>query len=192
MIRIALLVPLCSRGQSYTAIEVIPLLTQLYPSFLKTSSPGYKYEFYLGYDDDDIFYRIHHDDLVARFTNEIVLSGCQHAPARAWNELFKVAYHAGCDYFFQVGDDITIQTPGWTERFIAALESHKGLGVVGPCDPHNYKGRIELGRRIVTEVSFVSRVHYDIHQTYFHPAITNWYCDDWISEIYRNTTRIKL
>lgn len=184
MVVVALLIPLCSRGQGYAELESTPFFTQFYPSFERTKSSGYTYRIYLGYDEDDEFYRQHHAQLADKFRVS-VLTGCQHAPARAWNQLCARAYEEGAEYFFQCGDDIVLETPNWTERFITELEEHQGIGVVGPCDPHNHWARVQMNRRIIVEISFVSRKHYEIHGSYFHPEIRNWYCDDWISEIYR-------
>ena len=36
-----------------------------------------------------------------------------------------------------------------------------------------------------TAMRFVSRKHMDLFGYYFPPEIVNWFCDDWINEIYR-------
>ena len=48
-------------------------------------------------------------------------------------------------------------------------------GVVGP---------INNNPRILTQ-SFVSRKHKELFGYYFPPEIINWFCDDWINEIYK-------
>lgn len=183
--KIAFLVPLCSRNQNYSSLEDTGFYKYLLPTFEKTRSPGYEYVFYLGFDDDDVFYQQHRAELERKGFKTLELKGCQHAPAKAWSQIFKMAYDDGADYFYQLGDDTLLKTPGWTERFIEALQKNGNLGVAGPCDPVNHFNRVRLGRRIILEISFVHRTHWEIHHTFYHPEIKNWYCDDWISEVYR-------
>jgi hypothetical protein len=45
---------------------------------------------------------------------------------------------------------------------------------------------LRSGKPFVIENAFVSRKHLNIFGYFFHPSIKNWYCDDWITEIYRN------
>ena len=184
--KIALIVPLCSRKQNYQSLDDTTFIKSMIPSFEMNKSEGYEYQFYLGYDDDDIFYIDNHENLEKLGYKVFKLSGCQNAPAFAWNKLFEIAYNEGYDYFYQMGDDTIFQSKGWTEKFIEKLRENNDVGVVGPCDPINHLRRVQLGRRIILEISFVSRKHYEIQQTYFHPQIKNWFCDDWISETYRN------
>jgi hypothetical protein len=63
------------------------------------------------------------------------------------------------DYFFQVGDDIILETPNWSKIFIEKLSLHNDIGVVGPCNLSNYNGRMLEGKTYVIENSFVSRKH---------------------------------
>lgn len=181
---ICILVPVCSRNQSYSSIEEIPFFKNLYPSFEKTKDKGYNYTFFIGYDDDDVFYNenAHKFGEIKTFR----LEGCQHAPATAWNKLAKIAYDdsVNYDYFFQIGDDVTLETPGWTTKFINRLSSNNNLGVVGPCYLANYYGRVNNGTQYVIENAFVSRKHLDIFGYFFHPNIKNWFCDDWMTRIY--------
>lgn len=186
--KIAILVPVCSRNQKYTSINDIPFITKFYPSFLKTSENNYQYTFFIGYDDDDIFYNENYSELL-KFDERIKvykLSGCQHAPAFAWNQLAKYALDMNYDYYFQVGDDVVLINKGWTSHFINQLVTHDNYGVVGPCNKENYQLRISKGLKIVIENSFVHKTHLQIFGFYFHPNIKNWYCDNWITDIYED------
>ena len=185
---IAILVPVCSRKQTYSSIEEIPFLKYLYPSFQKTKEDGYNYSFFIGYDNDDEFY-IKHSETLKPFTQNIFyLEGCQHAPATAWNKLAEYAFNSEIkyDYFFQIGDDIVLETSNWTSAFINKLNQKNDIGVVGPCHLNNYNGRIAQGKPYVIENAFVSRKHLEIFGYFFHPSIKNWYCDDWITQVYKN------
>lgn len=190
VVKIAMLIPVCSRHQWYGRIEDIPLLRSFLPNFLRTTEEEYEYKLYVGYDDDDEFYRRNADTIrraVAGARVEMdmtMLEGCQHNPVRAWNYLFGKAVDDGNEYFFQIGDDVELKTHGWTTRFIERLKKQDNIGTVAPCEPMNYFGRLHLGKPIVNENNFVHRTHHDIFGYFFFPSIRNWYCDDWITFVY--------
>jgi hypothetical protein len=184
---IAILVPVCSRNQNYKDINDIPFIKNLYPSIQKTGDKEYNYHYFIGYDNDDIFY-IHHKNYFQDKDNIslIELEGCQNAPAHAWNILFQKAIESdkNFEYFFQIGDDVILSTEGWTQKFIKILEANKGIGTVGPCEPINYNQRVGSLKPPVIENNFVTRKHHQIFGYFFHPGIKNWFCDDWITQVY--------
>jgi hypothetical protein len=178
---IAILVPVCSRAHTWSTFEDCFLFRRFLPSFEATRDPNQVYQIYIGVDDDDQFFLTYRYEL-EKIGRVILLSGCQHAPAWAWNQLAKVAYQDGHEYMFQIGDDVVIETPGWTPRFIEKLERHKRRGVVGPKNPVNFALRV--GRPQIIENAFVHRSHYELFETFFHPSIRNWHCDEWLTQIY--------
>lgn len=189
---IAIIVPVSSRKSNYRCVEDIDFFKILLPSFLNSlisdEKDKFNYSFYLGYDAGDSFYDNESilDRISAKFRQavkdkNIVLKelvkchGTEHSPAYVWNILFKRAYNDGCDYFYQLGDDIELITAGWSSVFVEALAKNKGVGVTGPLEEHN--------RRILTQ-TFVSRTHMDIFGYYFTPIVKNWSCDDWLHNVY--------
>jgi hypothetical protein len=186
---IAILVPVCSRKQIYNSFDEIPFLKYLYPSFQTTKEDGYNYTFFIGYDDDDTFYIENNKHFKSITENIICLKGCQSAPATAWNQLADKAFNSEIkyNYFFQIGDDVILETYGWTSHFIDRLSKHNDVGIVGPCHLNNFYGRQQQGKPFVIENAFVSRKHLEIFGYFFHPSIKNWYCDDWITRIYDTT-----
>jgi hypothetical protein len=184
---IAILVPVCSRKQNYTNLSSTPFMKNLYPSFLKYKDDGYKFSFYIGYDSTDAFYcqNIHKlPKLINENLNIIELNDCEHKPAKAWNILFKKAISDNFDYFYQIGDDVIIESP-WTNIFVTILEESKNIGVVGACHLQNYLQRKKGGIPAVIENAFVHKTHFHIFGTFFHEKIDNWFCDNWITEIYK-------
>ena len=161
--KIGILVPVCSRNQSWVEYEDCSLHKVLLPSFDATKSDEYEYQLYIGMDDDDAFFLNYRHRLPGKVT---AVSECKHAPARIWNILCREAYQDGCDYMFQLADDVSIETPGWTQRFIETLQSNGNMGVVGPCHPTNYQIRRERGMPFVLENAFVHRRHYEIFNTF--------------------------
>lgn len=186
---VAVLVPVCSRNQQYTSQFEVPFLKYFYPSFMNTCDSDIQYTIFLGYDDDDLFYK----GMVNTFTGidkrikPFELNGCQHSPPSAWNALAKIAYEdptTHFDYFFQVGDDVVLEKKGWTKAFILKLQEHNNIGIVGPCNMLNYHQRVSRGMKFVIENAFVTRKHMHTFGYLFEPSIRNWYCDDWITRIY--------
>jgi len=188
MNKIALLIPVCSRGQKYTDLSSTPFMKYLFPSFKKYEDPAYTYSFFIGYDSTDEFYNTHINnlpDLCEGYDiNLIKLNGCEHKPAKAWNILFKEAYDKKNDYFYQIGDDIVIKDP-WANVFVDLLKSNNNIGVIGACHFRNYQQRLNSGMPPVIENAFVHRMHYLIFGTFFDERIDNWFCDNWITEIYK-------
>lgn len=155
-------------------------MTHFLPAFKKTMS-DVPYQIYIGVDDNDEFFMSHRAEL-EEIGKVVVLIGCNHAPAWAWNRLAEVSYQAGDEYMFQIGDDVILETPMWTECFISKLQAHRNRGVVGPINPVNAAARGH--RNLVIENSFVHRSHLDIFGSFFHPSIRNWHCDEWLTRVY--------
>ena len=192
---IALLVPVTSRGRDLRAVADADFFRVLLPSFVDTATwnPQLRYRVYLGYDVGDPFYdsgrclreaaRIFRDRVGSRRPVELILhasSETEDAPCAVWNALFRRAHAEGADFFYQLGDDVVLETPGWARDFPAALLLNPvlpGLGVTGPMDRNSpWFGTLTQ--------SFVSRVHMDVFGTYYPPVFKNWWSDDWITDVY--------
>ena len=189
---IALIIPVSSRNSKYSGVEDIELFKVLLPSLLNSLSTAdkdkFNYSFYVGYDAGDSFYddedtlrkiREKFESIVKSknisLKEPVKCEGTEHSPAYVWNILFKKAYDDGCDYFYQLGDDIELIIGGWSAVFAEHLSKNKGLGVTGPLEKHN--------RHILTQ-TFVSRVHMEIFGYYFPALFKNWWCDDWMHNVY--------
>jgi hypothetical protein len=94
---------------------------------------------------------------------------------KMWNRLYEKAYAENCNYFFQCGDDIAFRTRGWINECIKTILSANDLGMSGPINNNPY---------ILTQ-TFVSRKHMETFGYYFPEELVNWYCDDWINEVYK-------
>ena len=187
--RIAVLIPVCSRNQPWKTYEDSFLYRAALPSLFHTQSDAHEYTYYIGIDDDDDFFLENAHRIPGI---HVLLRNCQHAPAQAWNRLFERAIQDGHDYYFQMADDVVIETPGWTERFIEALQENGNRGVVGPCHPENYHGRLARGQQYCLENAFVHKTHWDRFGFFYPPEIKNWYCDDWITQVYSGTLSLMM
>lgn len=192
MKKIAMLVPVCSRNQSYIDLDDTPIKKIFMPAFEKTKDvdENLEYSIFLGIDDNDEFYLKYIEEFKSQGFFPVIVKDCNHKPAMVWNALLKVAYDMGFDYFFQIGDDVELLTNGWCKIFIQKLQDNSNIGVVGPMDDENYKWRIENNKYIIIENSFVHRTHFDIFRYMFHSEIENYYCDDWITLVYDNYATI--
>jgi len=189
MSSIAILVPVCSRNQNYKNFKNIPFVNYLHKSLLSTIDAQHEYTIFIGIDSTDTFYVEHLGDFL--FLNApsnlvikpIILYDCEHKPAFAWNKLFQEAYDRGHNYFFQIGDDVEI-SGDWTNKFIASIESNDGVGVTGCLEKWNAACRRAKGQSLCLENAFVGRKHYECFGSFFNSTIENWFCDEWITQVY--------
>ena len=183
---VSLLIPVCSRNSTLNCLEETPLFTTFLPAFERTKSLTFNYEFFIGIDSDDVFYMQYKHRLEKLGFHIVILDGCQHKPAVAWNKLLQAAVEfPQSSYFFQVGDDVELTTKGWTARFVEKLKEMGNVGIVGPCNPKN-------NRPLIIENAFFHKTHHMIFKTLFHPKIENWYCDDWIFLVYNHFQKAHL
>jgi hypothetical protein len=189
MSSIAILVPVCSRNQNYNNFNEVPFVNFLHKSLLSTIDAQHEYTIFIGIDSTDTFYVEHLGDFL--FLNApanlvikpIILYDCEHKPAFAWNKLFQEAYDRGHDYFFQIGDDVEI-SGDWTNKFIESIDSNGGVGVTGCLEKWNAACRRAKGQPLCLENAFVGRKHYEFFGSFFNSTIENWFCDEWITQVY--------
>ena len=195
--KIGIILPSTSRSRNWNDIKESYLYTHLIHSLLMTYNKEHRYVLYVVVDDDDpIYSNTQEKNKIYRFLSvmkniEIKFITSTGIPkghvTLMWNRAFKQAYEENCDYFFQCGDDIKFLTIGWVNQSIQKLQKNNNLGLTGPLDydrwmtgPNSRPG----GARFIQTQSFVSRKHMDIFGFYFPPEIKNWYCDDWMTNIY--------
>ena len=184
-----MLIPSTSKGRNWTTIQESYLFKHTLKSFLLTYDKSHKYTFYIGIDRGDRIYdnKINIDYFIkfakVMINIDINFVYMDNIPKGhltvMWNKLFKIAYDDECEYFFQCGDDIEFKTNGWVEDCISKLQENNNIGLVGP---------VNNNPRILTQ-SFVSKKHMELFGYYFPPEIINWFCDDWINEVYRSINK---
>ena len=183
--KIGIIIPSTSNGRDWKNIKESYLFKHTLKTFLLTYDKEHNYTFYIGIDrNDKIYDDIENITYIKKFisiiTNvEIEFIYMDNIPkghlTKMWNQLFNEAYTNNCDYFFQCGDDIEFLTKGWINTSINKLIENNNIGVTGPLDINN--------TRLLTQ-SFVSRKHMELFGYYFPEEIINWFCDDWINQIY--------
>lgn len=184
------------------AVGSIQFFTNLLPSFCKTASSGYNYNFFLAYDIDDGFYNskeihiIFHHNFIS-FVNEkcpkysrysLHFIQCSHkgTPARAQNDAMMEAYMSNMQYYYRINDDTVMKTAGWTKKFINTLKTLDPpfVGVVGP---RHFQGNTKI-----LTYDFVHYTHLHIHGFYYPRVFTDWFADGWITYSYQPNRVIKL
>ena len=187
--KIGCIIPATSKNRPWTSVEESYLYTTTLKSFMITYSNKHKYIFYIGIDTNDPIYdNTENKEKLIKFCKTmknidiefIYMDGITKGHLTVmWNRLFEKAYKDDCDYFFQCGDDIEFKTNGWVEDCISKLQENNNIGLVGP---------VNNNPRILTQ-SFVSKKHMELFGYYFPPEIINWFCDDWINEVYRSINK---
>jgi hypothetical protein len=188
---IGLLIPSTSNGRQWHNSEEAYLYNTI-KSFINSTLLDQPikycniYKFYIGIDQNDKIldtegFRLDINKLIRPFENVhieyVYMDGITKGHLTVmWNRLFTKALADGCDYFFQCGDDIDFKTNGWVDDCIYTLHINNNIGLTGPKNNNP---------NILTQ-SFVSRKHYELFGYYFPEEIINWYCDDWINEVYRS------
>lgn len=188
--KIGLLIPTTSNKRNWKDVKESYLFLYTIKSFFNTYDKENAYVFYIGVDrGDKIFDNKESQEYLTNFFSlfknisidftymDNIAKG--HLTLM-WTKLFNKAYSENCDYFFQCGDDIIFTTKGWVNACINKLKENNDIGVSGP---------INNNPRILTQ-SMVSRKHMEIFGYYFPEEIINWFCDDWINEVYKSINKL--
>ena len=189
--KIGLLIPSTSNGRNWNNCKDTYLYNITFKSFIrstlleKSNEEEHMHIFYIGIDKNDKVldtpeFKNELNHLILNFKNieiqYLYMDGITKGHlTKMWNRLFKQALNDGCDYFFQCGDDIEFKSKGWMNDCINKLQMNNNIGLTGP---------INNNIKILTQ-SFVSRKHYDLFGYYFPEEIINWFCDNWINEVYK-------
>lgn len=175
----------------YNVAFLIPVKTQnlnnsfiykLLDNFSKNINKNYKYNFYIGFDNNDKC--LYETKILEIFNNDYIEikiiefdKNIEHGHlTKMWNILFEISYHENNDYFYQLGDDIIFDNYDFLDEYIDGLDSMDNFGITGYITKN--------GNQNILTQSFVSRKHYEIFGYFFPDTIKNWYCDNWISAVY--------
>ena len=177
----AFLVPSTTRFRDeWETIEDTYLYTILCRT-LDKSCPPVDISLYIGYDKDDRIYgkeeeRLKLNAIFMKF--QIVWVEFEPDPGNVvavWNGLFKVAMSHGFQWFKILGDDIRIcNDPSWLRVFQKAIVKNNYVG---------WSAGYSNNDNIATQF-LIHKRHWEIFEFVFPPLIKNYFCDDWMNEIY--------
>ena len=175
-----------SHSTGASRIDDLSLFRIALPSIAAKLEKGFVYRVYIIHDADDLFFQAHANAIRSRIQElskpdlsifVYSINNTQHKPGPAMNFAMRTAYNAGADYLYRINDDTQFMTP-FTSSAIASLQAYDPplLGVVGPL--------CKQGNTAILTHDFVHRMHLDIFDTYYPPALTDWWLDDWMTNVY--------
>tara|TARA_B100000795_G_scaffold267496_1_gene252425 strand:- start:33 stop:785 length:753 start_codon:yes stop_codon:yes gene_type:complete len=199
--KVGILIPSTTKGLNCKSYKDSYLYKIFLKSFIKTydkkcGGKGGKdifYTIYVVVDEDDPIYSKEKESIISfvklvknvsiKFISGDIEKGWV---TKMWNFAFKTAYDDGCDYFYQCGDDIEFLDKGWVSECITTMVKHLNEGITGPIDwgRDQYNAKHNMTCKFILTQTFVSRKHMEVFGFYFPEEIKNWFCDDWITNIY--------
>jgi len=177
----AFLVPSTTRFRDeWETIEDTYLYTILCRT-LDQHCPAVPISLYIGYDKDDRIYGKEEERLkLNAIFMKFQIVWVEFQPDRGnvvavWNGLFKVAMSHGFQWFKILGDDIRLPNdPSWLRVFQKAIVKNNYVGWSA-----GYSNNDDIATQFL-----IHKRHWEIFEFVFPPLIKNWYCDNWMNEIY--------
>ena len=177
MDNICFCIPTTSRNRSdpNKTLELITSLERL------NESLSDKVNVIVGYDFDDPYYnkefnRLHFIDytkLNIIWEEQKVEKG---NVVEIWNNLVKRGNELGYKYYMVIGDDIHYpENCDWINNFVNKLKSTNDFGIAGGDSGNPYLPMTQF---------MISYKHYEIFKFVFNPMLKNWFCDNYLLELY--------
>ena len=173
---VAFCIPSTTRNRTNTNKE-LELITSLKTILYYKNIPT----IYVGYDYDDPIYSIKHNrdkiypQLNIKWYEQFTDKG---DVVSIWNNLSRIAVDDGHKFIMVIGDDIEYpKDESWINMFSDALYKNSMIGISG-----GYSGNINLP---MTQF-MVTDKHINLFGYVFNPKLKNWYCDNYLGELYSN------
>ena len=136
---------------------------------------------YVGYDNNDrVFSSSSARNALERLHPNLAFRWQSFAPdkgnvVRIWNALARSAVQDGKTYLMVGGDDIVYpNSPAWMHLLRSSLRAQHNVG---------WASGFSGNERIATQF-LVHKTHVQMLGWVFPPQIRNWYCDDFLNEVY--------
>ncbi len=174
----AFLIPSTTKHRSWLGIKQ----SYLYKS-LKHLSQYYKgLTIYVGYDGDDLLY-VHQLCYLIEDIPEFkfkLIKYHHNEPGNVvylWNDMCKRAIQDQFEYLYIIGDDISYPTNnGWLETLKNGLKKNDNIG---------YSAGDSGNPKLPMTQFLIHRKHYEMFNFVFNPMLKNWYCDNYLNELYQ-------
>ena len=178
VIKICVAIPTTSNGRDWKIIEESYIYKSLNNFNMFTDK--YDISIYISYDYDDKLYskQKEKDKLnnkypklnIKWFSNEFEKG---HVVAH-WNYLYDKAVKDNYKYTLLIGDDINYPDNDiWLTDFVDSLKQNNDIGISGGYSGHPFMTQF-----------LVSDIHHKMLGYAFNPKIKNWYCDNYLFELY--------
>ena len=177
MDKIAFLIPSTSNNRLWSSYDQTYLFKSL--DMLNKNYPNLN--IYISYDKDDKLYSTEMDKIISQYKKlkfKLIISDNidKGNVVGHWNKLLKEAYHDNIEYFYLIGDDIQYPDNNeWLPNMINKLKENNNIGFSAG-DSGNPK--------LPMTQFIINKKHYEIFGFAFNPMIKNWYCDNYMCELY--------
>ena len=177
MDKIAFLIPSTSNNRLWSSYDQTYLFKSL--DMLNKNYPNLN--IYISYDKDDKLYSTEMDKIISQYKKlkfKVIISDNidKGNVVGHWNKLLKEAYHDNIEYFYLIGDDIQYPDNNeWLPNMINKLKENNNIGFSAG-DSGNPK--------LPMTQFIINKKHYEIFGFAFNPMIKNWYCDNYMCELY--------
>lgn len=171
---IAFLIPSTTRNRNYWNTLEDTYLYKLQKIFTE-----YEITYFIGYDKDDRIYSKEEERNKIK-ANWIECNFEKGNVVAVWNHLFEIS-HSKFDYYWIVGDDIKYPNKPIDifKPLCLSLDENNGIGISGV---YNGNPGLPMTQFLITDK------HYDIFKFVFPSKLTNWFCDNWMLELYKDHT----
>jgi len=177
MDKIAFLIPSTSNNRLWSSYDQTYLFKSL--DMLNKNYPNLN--IYISYDKDDKLYSTEMDKIISQYKKlkfKVIISDNidKGNVVGHWNKLLKEAYHDNIEYFYLIGDDIQYPDNNeWLPNMINKLKENNNIGFSAG----------DSGNPKLPQTQFIiNKKHYEIFGFAFNPMIKNWYCDNYMCELY--------
>ena len=184
--KLSILVPSTTRYRDWNDITQ----TYLYDIFCKSllsNLPEHEITVYIGYDKDDHIYK--KTNQINKFNefidNKIGIKWikCDYPRGhvtKIWNRLCSESIKDGFEYMYVCGDDIQFpEDKKWLDIFIEKLQKNDNIGWSAP-----WSNNDELPTQFM-----IHKTHFDIFGFVYPEQIQNWFCDNFMNELYHKKYR---
>ena len=172
--QIAFAIPTTSNKRKWTDIKD----TYLYQSLSKLKY--HNINVYIGINDDDDFLVKNYEKLpklLPHLNLTFIIKNYEKGNVVSiWNHLTRVAIQDKNEYIFCIGDDIEYADNDlWLQLMITQLEMNNNIGFSA-----GDSGNPELP---MTQF-LIHKTHFEYFGYVFNPLLKNWYCDNYLNELY--------
>lgn len=177
----AILVPSTTRFREEWETAEDTYLWTIFCKSLDDHCPDVHLSVFVGYDEDDPIYSKEEERM--KFNAVFMKFNLIWIPQKVekgnvveiWNNLFKIARQHKFEWFKICGDDIRFPNdPAWLRVFQKQLKKQNYIGWAA-----GWSNNDEIATQFL-----IHDTHYQIFEFVYPPLLKNWYCDNWMNDVY--------
>jgi hypothetical protein len=195
MQNIVFIIPSTSRNCDYKNTNDSVLLNIFYDSIKNFDITQYK--FIIGFDDDDEFYLNNINELKSLLPNNFFFhfyNNYDKSYSCIVNQLANSAINEyNAEYLFLAADDLYFHKLDFLDNFVSFIRTNNNLALGQPIDKTNisFTHRDEYNQKVgICTHPFIHKNHVNYLGYLIPPTIKNWFCDNWITILYRSIGRV--